>query len=149
VAVALISLHEGVSSAQEKTAPQEVATEKLQNPAVEASDTLWLWGEVINLSIESNQITVRYLDYDTDNEKEITLTTNEKTSYDNVPSLSNIKPQDTVSVDYYLGPGDKYFAKNISVEKPDELANPPQEETEQKANLPSDTAADVAEPAKP
>lgn len=149
VAVSLVSLNIAVSFAQEKTEPKEQATNQA---AVESADTLWLWGEVSAINAANNQITVKYLDYDTDNEKEINITVDDKTAYEYVKALNEIKLQDTVSIDYILGPKDKYVAKNISVEKPDEAIVPPIAETlagpEDTEMLPSDLTDNAAEPEK-
>jgi len=145
VAVSLISLNIAISFAQEKTEPKEQAANQ---PVLDATDTLWLWGEVSVLNPENKQITVKYLDYDTDNEKEINITVDDKTTYEYVKALNEIKLQDTVSVDYVLGPQDKYIAKNISVEKPDETVVPSAAETatapEGTEIVPADLAVDTA-----
>jgi hypothetical protein len=90
------------------------------------SDVEWLWGEVVSVDAAKNEITVKYLDYETDQEKEMTLTADEKTAYENIKSIAEVKPKDTVSIDYTLNPEGKSIAKNISVEK-SEGAQSPQE----------------------
>lgn len=83
----------------------------------------WLWGEIDSVDIQENEVMVRYLDYDTEQEKEINITVDEKTIYENVDSLLDIKPRDAVSVNYLILPEGKNLAKNISVENP-ETASP-------------------------
>lgn len=82
-------------------------------------DLLWLWGEVVSVNNLKNELKVKYLDYETDTEKEIIMTIDEKTTFENVKSLSDIKPQDTVSIDYILTGDGKNLVKNLSVERPD------------------------------
>lgn len=82
-------------------------------------DTQWLWGEVVTLDTQNKMISVKYLDYETDQEKEIIINTDDKTTFENVKAIDELKPKDTVSVDYTVGPDGKNIAKNISVEKPE------------------------------
>ncbi len=79
----------------------------------------WLWGEVLSVNPQDKTILVKYVDYDSDTEKEIIITVDPQTTYENVESLEQIKSQDTVSVDYVSGKDDPNLAKNISVEKPE------------------------------
>lgn len=79
----------------------------------------WLWGEVLSVNPKDKAIQVKYVDYDSDTEKEIIITADPKTTYENVKSLEQIQPQDTVSVDYVSGKDGSNLAKNISVEKPE------------------------------
>jgi len=120
---------EGAAVKQEQQAQSPVKEEQVQAPqeGIQAPtpaepDTQWLWGEVSSVDAVNNEIAVNYLDYETDNEKEIKVTLNDKTKYENVNSLGDIKLHDTVSVDYTISPEGKYIVKNISVEK---LEEPP------------------------
>ena len=81
-------------------------------------DVLWLWGDVVSVDTDKNEVTVKYLDYESDTEKEITVGVNDKTVYENIKFLGELKAQDTVSIDYSAADG-KNTAKNISVEKPE------------------------------
>ena len=63
----------------------------------------WLWGEVVLVDVAKKQVIVRYLDYETDNEKEISLSVDGKTAYENIKDISELKAQDIVSVDYVSG----------------------------------------------
>ncbi len=80
-------------------------------------ETQWLWGEVASVDAAAGKITVKYLDYDTDTEKQMEIISDAKTTFDNVKGLDEIKPQDTVSIDYAAGPIGAIIAKHISVEK--------------------------------
>ncbi len=86
-------------------------------------DTQWVWGEVNTLDTQNKAILVKYLDYETDQEKEININIDDKTTYDNIKSMDELKPKDTVSIDYIVSPDGKNIAKNISVEKPGNTQN--------------------------
>jgi len=77
----------------------------------------WLLGDVIALDSENNQLRVGYIDYDTEEEKEIAIQVDAETGYDNVSSLSEIKPGDVVSVDYITDSQGGALALNIRVDK--------------------------------
>ncbi len=79
----------------------------------------WIWGEVTAVDPVAKTISIKYLDYETDQEKDITVVTNDATTYENAKVIEEIKPQDTVSVDYVAVAEGNNVAKNISVEKPD------------------------------
>ena len=114
LAISLMVLNLSLSFAQEKPV-------QAQTPAVTEAETQWLWGEVVLVSPEKNELTVRYLDYESDLEKDIILAVDDKTTFENIKSISEIKLQDTVSVDYVMGTEGKTLARNISVEKPESL----------------------------
>lgn len=106
------------------------AQSETQLQGIEDSDMQWVWGEVVSVNAENNMLTVSHLDYETDLEKEIKLSVDDKTSYENVASLKDIKVHDTVSIDYVDSDG-KYIAKNISIEKPEETLISPEGNTEE------------------
>jgi len=74
---------------------------------------------VVSGDFQKNELVIKYVDYDTDMEKEVTVTASDKTTYENVKSLLEIKPQDMVSIDYTVDNQGRNIAKNISVEKPE------------------------------
>lgn len=92
-----------------------------QETAVNEPESKWLWGEVVSVDANNNQLTVRYLDYEEDLEKETVITVNEKTTYENAKSLSEIKSKDNVSIDYIVTPENTNLATNISLEKAEEM----------------------------
>lgn len=104
--------------AQEVKIPSAIE-EKTEESA--AGDIQWVWGEVVSLDATNNQLMIKYLDYETDTEKEITLKSDANTAYEGVKSVAEIKLQDTVSVDYVIKDGIN-LAKQINVEKPESLA---------------------------
>jgi len=94
-------------------------------------ETQWVWGEVINLDPQNKMVKVKYLDYETDQEKEIDVAVDEKTTYENIKSIEELKQNDAVSIDYIVTPDGKNIAKNISLEKPEEAMPVPAEGMEE------------------
>ncbi len=79
----------------------------------------WLWGEVVSLDFQKSEFVIRYLDYDTDMENETVVNATDKTTYENVKSIYEIKPRDTLSIDYAVDNEGRKVAVNIGVEKPE------------------------------
>ena len=113
--IAGIFLSAGLCLAQENKPAQDQAV------STGEPDILWLWGEVSLVDADKGTITVKYLDYETDTEKEAVIYADEKTTYENVSAIAEIKPKDIVSIDYIAGAQGSNVARNISVEKPDEV----------------------------
>ena len=127
--VVLIAITTLIAFAQEAASGTENPVVSVADPAVSIStpaappqnenDTQWTWGEVVNLDSASKAVTLKYLDYETDQEKDIVLIVDEKTTFENIKSFDEIKVKDTLSIDYMVGPDGKNIAKNIGLEKPD------------------------------
>lgn len=99
--------------AEDMTAPEApVAAQTTVEPEMQ-----WLWGEAVSVDIEKNEVVVRYQDYDTDQEKEMVVGIDDKSTLENIKSLAEIRPKDTLSIDYKTISEGKNIAKNISVEK--------------------------------
>ncbi|MDD5561521.1 MAG: hypothetical protein PHT50_05270 [Candidatus Omnitrophica bacterium] len=109
-------------SAASVSAPEDT----LQNE----NDMQWTWGEVVNLDGTGKTITLKYLDYETDQEKDITLAVDEKTAFENIKGFDEIKVKDTLSIDYTVGVDGKNIARNISLESPDSSAAAPAQAVE-------------------
>ncbi len=95
--------------------------------AQEEPEIQWVWGEVVLADPVSNRLTVKYLDYDTDQENEMVFAVNDKTTYENAVFLGDIKPGSPVGVDYIIDEEGNGIAVNISIENIDSLsaeANP-------------------------
>lgn len=88
-------------------------------------DIQWLWGEVLYTDIQNKDILVKYLDFESDQEKEINIDVDEKTTFENIKSFDEIKTKDNVSVDYTINADGKNIAKNIVVEKSEEMQEVP------------------------
>lgn len=112
--IILISSNTVFSQEEEKVIEGPAIQETPSEPEVQ-----WLWGEVVSVDANNNEVAVKYLDYENDTEKEIAIAVDEKTIYENIESISEIKPKDNVSVDYIVSENGKNIAKNIIVEKPE------------------------------
>lgn len=76
----------------------------------------WVWGEVKSVDPALSTATVIYMDYQTDEEKDLVLEVNTQTKFEGVEGLGSLKAGDTAGIDYSVIDG-KNIAKNISVEK--------------------------------
>lgn len=112
-ALSLALLNNSPCLAAEPVQPQQASAQP-------ETETQWVWGEVISVDTQNKAVWLKYLDYDTDTETEIAITTDEKTSFESVNSLDGIRPLDTISVDYITAADGKNLARNISVERPEE-----------------------------
>jgi len=146
VFLVLISFYAAFSqeAATEATPTQEPAVTQPQTPM--EPETQWVWGEVSRVDPEKNEVVVKYLDYETDQEKEITLGVDEKTTYENIKSLAEIKPKDTLSIDYVVTSDGKNMAKNISVEKAEATTAVPEEKA---TTTPTETSPEATPAAAP
>lgn len=98
--------------------PPAASAEQPAGPKSE-NETQWAWGEVTSLDYQARTLTLKYLDYETDQEKDLVLTVDEKTAFENIKNFDEIKINYTLSVDYMVGSDGKNIAKNINFEKPD------------------------------
>lgn len=103
----------GYVFSQEGAAPGEEAQARGED------EYQWVWGEVVSVNPRENEVLVSYVDYEADQEKQMTVSADENTKYENLGSISDIKPQDTISIDYVVSREGKNLAKNISLEKPE------------------------------
>ena len=126
-----ILISTGIVFSQEQTAEKPPAQE-----APSESETLWIWGDVVSVDAAAKKILVKYLDYETDSEKEINIVVDDKTTYENVESVGEIKPQDILTVDYIINPDGNNIARNISVEKPEGAQTLPEENKEEPKVVP-------------
>jgi hypothetical protein len=116
-----ILISTGLIFSQDEAAEKPPAEEVPSEP-----ETLWIWGEVVSVDAAAKKVLVKYLDYETDTEKEINIVVDDKTTYENVKSVDEIKPQDTLSIDYMISPDGSNIARNISVEKPEGIQTLPE-----------------------
>ena len=123
VSVLFILMGTFFAFAQEVASPLNdvVPTSTLGGSGNIPGDTQWVWGEVTNLDAQVGTFTLKYLDYENDQEKEIVLMVNENTSYENIKSFDEVKIKDTLSIDYKVAPDGNNLAKNITLERPDAL----------------------------
>jgi len=92
-------------------------------------DLQWVWGEIVNLDSQAKTVTLKYLDYETDQEEELVLIVDEKTIFENIKDFNELKLSDTLSVDYIIGADSRNVVKNISLEKPENPSVPAFPET--------------------
>lgn len=118
----LILMSTGLAFSQEQAAEKPAGQE-----APAEQEAQWIWGDAVSVDAASRKILVKYLDYETDTEKEINIEVDDKTTYENVKSIDEIKPLDTLSIDYIINPDGRSLAKNISVEKPEGVQTLPEE----------------------
>lgn len=110
---------------------EEILRQEMVPPAPQdESEMQWVWGEVVSVDTTSKSITVKCLDYETDQEKEMTVNVDDKTVYDNVKSIDEIKPNDTLSIDYIISADNHNLARNLSKEAAEVTG-----ESEQKAPI--------------
>lgn len=143
----ILAVTQAVCAEELAAVPTDTVTINSSQPAVASSsaDIQWAWGEVTNLDPAANTVTLKYLDYETDQEKELVLAVDEKTTFENINSFSELKVKDTLSVDYTVGIDNKNIAKNISYEKPDAVApdEVAQTENSQPLTAPVETEVEV------
>jgi hypothetical protein len=120
IIISLLFIVAGVAFSQETTETAKEAPEP-QNE----SDVQWLWGEVVSVDLQSKSFIVKFTDWETEQEKEVKIDINDKTAFENINSLDEVKPNDTLSVDYIVATDGKNIAKIISLEKPEEQEAPP------------------------
>lgn len=84
----------------------------------------WVWGEVKSVDGAASTLTVTYMDYQTNEEKELSLTTDSQTEFEGVKDLSEVKPGNTSSIDYIVNEG-KNIVKHISIEEMEAMPEAP------------------------
>ena len=82
-----------------------------------AENVQWVWGEVIEVDKAASKIKVRYLDYESDAEKEEFFIIDKDTQLENLNSIADINITDSVGIDYTLDKDGQRTVKSISVEK--------------------------------
>lgn len=97
--------------------------EKAEHPAQEEGIS-WVWGEVKSVDGAASTLTVTYMDYQTNEEKELSLTTDPQTEFEGVKDLSEVKPGNTSSIDYIVNDG-KNIVKHISIEEMEAMPEAP------------------------
>ena len=125
-----------LSASTHFTFAQDTVTEVTANEP----ETQWLWGEVASVDAANNALTIKYLDYETDTEKEMVMSVDTKTTFENTNALVEIRPLDTISVDYVTTADGKNTARNVSLEKPEP------EEAAPQAEAPEEMGSSVAAP---
>lgn len=116
---------------------QQEAPQAVEPPAPE-EEVSWLWGEVKAVDPAASSLTVMYMDYQTDEEKEMVLTIDARTQFEASNGLSGIKVGDTASIDYAVE-GGRNVARNISIETIEAMPEAPGSSEEPlKENVPEE-----------
>lgn len=87
----------------------------------EAGNIQWVWGDVVNVDKQNKTLAVKYFDYETDQDKELSVSIDDQTTFENIQTLDEAKVGDVVSIDFSVDANGKNIAKNISVEKPEAM----------------------------
>ena len=106
-AVSALFISWAICQEQNESAPSEENKTALE----------WIWGEVVSVDSQNNQITLKYMDEESLEEKEFTLNADKDTIYEGAQALLDIKPADSVSADYVVTQDGLNLAKNITVER--------------------------------
>ncbi len=107
-------LNAGLSFGQEEVTPSGEGEGSRENAAI--AQMQWLWGEVVSLDPGTNQMLVRFVNYETSSEQEIIMNVDTQTVYEGVKSIYDIKASDAVTIDYIVTTEGENIARNVSVE---------------------------------
>ena len=118
VSLYIVSL--GFSQSEPAVAPKEIPAANAPAP----ENISWVWGEIKSVDSASMAFNIIYMDYQTDEEKELSLNTDQETKFEGVGDFGGLKPGDTASIDYIMKDG-KNIARNISIEKIEEMPEAP------------------------
>ncbi len=77
----------------------------------------WVWGEVTEVDLGNNKIKIKYLDYETDVEKEETFLIDKDSEFENVATAQDIKVTDSAGIDFFFDKDGRRIIKSISIEK--------------------------------
>ena len=105
--------------ASETAAPAQTESVKAANP-----EEISIYGEIKSVNIATNSITVKYYDYDSDNEKSVEITADNTTKIEGVSTMNDIKQESWSDINYTVVNG-KNIAKSIVVEKEDVATETP------------------------
>ena len=112
--------------------------EALQESVPSGEEISWVWGEIKAIDTQSASLTVIYMDYQTDEEKELMLITDAQTKYEGAKDMGGIKAGDTASIDFVIK-DDKNIARNISIENIEAMPEAPGSSEEPlKENVPEE-----------
>lgn len=84
----------------------------------QGSNSLWLWGEVVEVDALNGRIAVKYADADISGERVMHISVTGGTKYYNVAGLAEIKPGDNISADYDFNIGEA-IASSVTVDNSD------------------------------
>lgn len=122
-------------------AQQQGVSQKKTEMNPQETEIQWLWGEVVSVDAQYKKLAVKYLDYETDTDKEISISVARDTTFENIKSIAEIKVQDNISIDYIPAADGSGIAKNISVERIEGLDLIQQEIADTQAAVEKETGA--------
>ncbi|MFA5287539.1 MAG: hypothetical protein WC394_04660 [Candidatus Omnitrophota bacterium] len=102
------------------TLAQEGGGAEAINQELKDSDMQWVLGEVANVDLKDKVINIKYLDFEDSQMKDMLLNIDSGTAYEGVKSIDEIKPMDSLSIDYVITQDGKNLAKNIGLDTPKE-----------------------------
>lgn len=88
-------------------------TNTSSQPAVPADN--WVWGEVVSVDNAGQQLTIRFLDETGYQDEDMVIRVDDQTEYEGVTTLLEIKPFDTVVIDYAASALGGALARKIAV----------------------------------
>lgn len=134
VSLFLIFMNFGLVYSQEAIVKEKALQETESEPEIQ-----WVWAEVVSVDAQKNEIAVKYFDYEVDEEKNMVISVDNKTTYENINSISELKLGNSLSIDFVAGPEGKNIARNISVEKPESSQPEPEAITPKKSDTIQET----------
>lgn len=123
--LALLALFASSAIAQDAKdlTPAPIAAVGEQVDETMRSEDLSIYGEIQLVDAKAGSLIVQYYDYDTDEEKTITIAIDADSKLENAQTIADIKKGDWADVTYSLV-GDKNIARSVIVEKEEEPVAP-------------------------
>jgi hypothetical protein len=118
---------------------EALVKEKVAQGTENESEIQWIWAELVSVDAQKNEIAVKYFDYEIDEEKNIIIVVDNKTTYENIKSINELKLGNALSIDYAVDSEGKNIARNISVEKPESSQPEPEAITPEKSETIQET----------
>ncbi|MDD5427680.1 MAG: hypothetical protein PHI58_00385 [Candidatus Omnitrophica bacterium] len=116
LAIIFLGLFAGIGQCQDNQAP---AVQEQPQEAVVQPQEVSIYGEIKAVDAAANSMTIQYYDYDSDEEKSITIMMDNTTKMENAATLADIRQGNWADV-IYTAAGGKNIAKSIIVEKEEE-----------------------------
>lgn len=121
--VAVCQQEKAEHPAQEKAA-EHPTQESVPAAPMQEEGISWVWGEVKGVDATASALTVTYMDYQTNEEKDLSLAVDPQTEFEGVKDLGEVKLGDTASIDYIVKDG-KNIVKHISIEEMETMPEAP------------------------
>lgn len=102
---------------EKSVALQPLAVGREETSLAAAENVQWVWGEVTEVDQAAGKIKVRYLDYETDADKDEIFLIDKDTQLENIASIAEISVGDSAGIDYLVDKDGQRLVKSISIEK--------------------------------